>query len=94
MIGTEIDGGEIPVQSYAVGHLMPAPCAISKCDCDDCGGELVPVHPFENIIHTVDDAQFETPFDNEIGFMSMMGDWRERMDDLHDDDRLMTHIIS
>ena len=51
MIDTEIDGGEMPVQSYAVGHLMSTPYAISKCECDDCGGDLVPVHPFENIFH-------------------------------------------
>ena len=89
MIDTEIDGGEMPVQSYAVGHLMSTPYAISKCECDDCGGDLVPVHPFENIFHPADDAQFETPFDDSVGLVSMMGDWRERLHDAYYDDLLL-----
>jgi len=90
MIDTQIDGGEVPVQSYAIGHLMSAPYAISECYCGDCGGDLVPVHPFENMIHPVDDAQFDTPFDNQIGLMSLMGNWREKAEDVYSDDLLIS----
>lgn len=83
----QMDGGEMPVQSYAIGHLMAMPYAISICE---CGNELEPVHPFDNMIHAVEDAQFDTQFDDRIGFMSLMGSWRENAEDVYNDDLLIT----
>ena len=46
--------------------------------------------PFDIMIHTVEDAQFDTQFDDRIGFMSLMGSWRENAEDVYNDDLLIT----
>lgn len=83
----QIDGGEMLIQSYAIGHLMSIPYAVDICE---CGKELGPVPPFDIMIHTVEDAQFDTQFDDRIGFMSLMGSWRENAEDVYNDDLLIT----
>ena len=89
MKNIDLDGGEFPVLTVATGTLIAMPFAITGCPCHDCGGELVPSAPFERMICSVDDVHVETPFDDEIGSISMAGDWRERAQDAYDDDFLL-----
>ena len=84
----QIDGGEMPVQSYAIGHLMAIPYAIGMCE---CGNELGPIHPYDSMIHAVEDAQFDTQFDDRIGFISLVGNWRENAEDAHSADLLILY---
>lgn len=68
MIDTQIDGGEISVQPYAVGWLIAIPFAITDCGCDDCHGELVITDPFAIMFQHVDDVCIEQHFDDAPDF--------------------------
>ena len=94
MIDTQIDGGEIPVQTHAVGWLMAIPFAITDCQCAGCNGELVPTDAFEIMFQPADEVSIETLFDDDIGDASLQGTWIERAHDMWDDVYLLEETES